>query len=248
MGAPQSAVMGLAARQRPGRAADLSEVQARMTPYGEPIVQPLHGGMYGVAEDGNYFTAGNPTPGTAIAHVVSDTVSETAGYVLVIRNSDTVGGSGRRMYMDFVRLICNTVPASGTSGIYFWKLGPLVTHYTGTGTQLTPVNPNGDGSAASVGLVYFGACVTVADTAARLVDHGMLRGVIPVAGDEWIFKFGTVEAAGNSSLGGTVPLRMLIPVPPVIIPPQWHLSLNIRFPSNASTPAQYEVVAGWWER
>ena len=231
----------------PSAVPDNARGPIRLDRHREQIVRPAHAGQSGPAMDGTYFVATNPTPGTGIAHVQNATVSETAGYPLVIRNLDGVGG--KRIIMDRVKLIAVTqVWTSATRADYFWKLGPLPTHYTGTGTLLTPQNVNGEGSAASVAAVYLGACVTVADTAARIVDRGILRGVIPVLLDTWIFRFAGVEDAAPSSLGGAVPLQIPIPVPPVIIPPGWHLSLQIWAASIGAVTPTFEVCANWWER
>jgi len=249
-GSPQSAMMGLVLRDKPTPAVAGNETQVRVTRYGEKVVQQLNGGQYGIADEGSYFVATNPTPLTALAANTNGpaTLSETAGYFLVMRNTDGSGGRARRIYLDFLRLIHTTqVITSATAGHYFFKLGPLPTHYTSGGSALTPLNVNGDSGNDSIAAVNAGALTTVADSAARLVDRGMLRSVITVLGDEWIFKFGTVEAGGTSTLGGTVALRMTIPCPPIIVPPGWHLSLGLIFPSGAATPS-FEIGVGWWER
>jgi len=247
MGAPQAAVMGLISRPLPAASVDNVEAPIRLTRFREQIVQSIGGPRYGVADEGGYFVVTNPTPGTAIAHVTSAAVSETAGYYFLIRNGDSPGGTNKRMYLDYIRLICKAVPTTGSAGYFFIKTGPLQTRYTSGGSRIYPVNANADAPSDSIALAYAGALTTVADAQARIVANGMLRSVIPVAGDEWIFKFGGVEGAGPSSLGGTVALRMPVPCAPIILGPGQNAALQIWFTSN-NAAAEYEIDAGWWER
>ncbi len=244
MSAPEYAMLGEVRWARPPRGNEGDQRLPRLTPYGEESVQLLTQPRCSVADEGSYYVATNPTPGTAIAHVVSAAVSETAGYVLAIRNGDAV--NGLRIYLDYLRLICTTAPAAATRGDFFLKIGPAALWASG-GSPIIPVSVTSDKGAASIAMVKFGALTTVADPNARLVARGMLRAVIPVVGDEWIFKFDGLDA-GAGSLGGSVPLRMPIACPPVILGPGHSLGLQVWYPSNAVTPAEYEFELGWWER
>src|SRR5207248_4359801 len=116
------------------------------------------------------------------------------------------------------------------------------------GTQCTPVNPNGDLTAASIADVRAGALTTAARSAARLVARRKLRTVIPVAGDEWVFSFGTPELSNSTVFNGTNPQRMPIGLPPVVIAPQQFALVQLWFAANAATPAQFEFELGMVER
>jgi len=241
--------LGLASRGLPQPLADAQEGQLRVTRYRDLIAQILSCSNYGVADEGAYYTAGNGTPGTAIAHALSAAVSETAGYYLVLKNNDVpANGNAKRLFLDFIKLRSTVAPASGTAGYFFLKLDSI-NRYASGGSALSPLNSNMDAPSASIAQVWAGALTTVAASAsARVVARGNLRGVIPVVGDEWILKFGGADAPGASSLGGTAPLRMPIPCGPVVVGPQQSACLQLWFPSNATTAAEYEVEAGWWER
>lgn len=247
MGAPQAAIMGLVQDGPLTPNANLSEGQVRLNKYNEQLIQPAFSGQFGPALEGRYYTTSNPTPGTAIAHVTSAAISETAGYCFLMRNGDSTTGSNRRIIMDYIRLICTSVPTTGSRGDFYMKVGPATNRWTSGGTLLVPRNVNSAFANDSVAEPRFGALVTVADPASRFLCKGMLRAVIPVALDEWIFKFGGVEGGGSGLIAGTVPLRMLIPVPPVIIAPGHTLGLQVWYASN-NAAAEYEVECGWWER
>src|SRR5712691_6449457 len=111
-----------------------------------------------LADEGNYFVATNPTPGTAIAFAVNAAVSETAGYFLSIKNNDPA--NGKRIYPDYSRLICAVAPVSATAGDMFIKLDSA--GFTSGGSAITAVNPNYDSAATSISQINAGALTTAA--------------------------------------------------------------------------------------
>ena len=197
-----------------------------------------------VADEGAYFVATNPTPGTAIAFALNAAVSETAGYFLSIKNTEPA--NGKRIYLDYLRLICAVAPASATAGDMFIKLDSA--GFSSGGSAITPVNPNYDSTTASVADVRAGALTTAARVAARLVVRARLRTAIPVVGDEWDFVFGAYEHSTAQVFNGTNPQRMPIGLPPIIIAPQSFALLQLWFPGNAVTPASFEFELGMVER
>lgn len=198
---------------------------------------------------GQYFTARNPTPGTALAHAVSDAVSETAGNFLAIKNNSSPGASTeKKIVLDYIRLVCGVAPASGTAAYFYLALNSSALKYTSGGTELTPVNCNMNESGSSNAKVYAGALTTIAAAAtARIVGGGVVRTAIPVVGDEYIFHFGSGSFSGYSLLGGTATVRECIPCPPAILGPQHVATLQLWFPSNAAVAGSFEVSLGWWE-
>jgi hypothetical protein len=231
----------------PSPIAENTQGPVRLNRYREQMARPSYSGQWGPAEDGQYFVATNPTPDTAVVHATSAAVSETAGYYFVLRNADSPSNpNAKRIMLDYVRLISKVVPAASTRSDFFIKVGPG-TRWASGGSLLVPQNVNSVFANNSIALPYIGALVTVADPASRLLCRGVMRGVIQVALDEFIFKTGTVDPAGALSLGGTVPQRMMIPLPPIIIAPGHSLGLQLWHASN-NAAAQYEFEAGWWER
>ena len=220
----------------------------RIGRYRDLYTIPMFHKSHSLSDEGTYFIATNPTPGTPVAFVVNAAVSETAGYFLNIKNNDPVGGvNAKRMYLDYIRLICGVVPASATSGHCFIKLDNI-NRYSSGGSIITPVNPNMDSNIASIAQVYAGALTTVAPSpSARSVARGVLRASIPVVNDEWILNFGSVETASSMLIGGGV-ARFVVPLPPVIIGAQQTMGLQLWFPANSVTPAQFEFEVGWFER
>jgi hypothetical protein len=197
-----------------------------------------------LADEGYYFVATNPTPGTPIAFAVNAAVSETAGYFLSVQN--TQPANGRRIYLDYLRLICGVAPASATAGDMFVKLDSA--GFTSGGSAITPVSPNYDSAATSIATVNAGALTTAARVAARLVARARLRTVIPVIGDEWVFSFANPELSASTVQNGTNPQRMPIGLPPVIIAPQAFALIQLWFVGNVTTPGSFEFELGMVER
>lgn len=239
-------------RDRPDAESDSTTKTMRGGRYGEPYVLNLWNSTHMLADEGSYYTA-NGTPGTGIAFVVNTGVSETAGNFLYFRNTDTPGnGRSKRIYLDYIRLLCTVAPAAATAMHFFFKLDKLTRIAAGGvigGTALTPTNTNGDAAIGNIGTLAVGALTTLAPSSdSRLLSRGVMRSVIGVANDEFLFKSGGIEAASSLQLGGLVAQRHVIPVPPIILGPGHNLALQIWCPGNAVTPPSFEVDCGWIER
>src|ERR1700733_12455282 len=94
----------LANRVLPAPAAgDNVNQPVRSSRYGELIAQLLQGSrLTMLADEGSYFVATNPTPGTAIAGAAAPTAfSETVG-LLSIFNGNQVANNAKQIYLDFI--------------------------------------------------------------------------------------------------------------------------------------------------
>lgn len=236
-------------RQLPDAESDNTEGTLRGGRYREAYVIPIMPQIHALCDEGTYIVATSPTPGTGIAFSVNASVSETAGNFIYLKNNDAAENSRvKRIYMHYLRLILTAVPVSGLSGHYFIKVDNK-DRYSSGGTQITPINANISGGTGTISQVYAGALATNAPSAsARLMSRGIMRSTIPVVNDEWMFSFGCADAPGAGNLGGGVAQRMPIPCPPIILGPQANMSVQIWFPSNAVTPASFELEMGWFER
>lgn len=239
-------------RDRPDAESDSTTKTLRGGRYGEGYFLNLWNSNHMLSDEGSYYTA-NGTPGTGIAFVVNTGVSETAGNYIYFRNTDTSGnGRSKRLYLDYIRLLCTAAPAAATAMHFFFKLDKLTRIAAGGsvgGTTLSPTNTNGDAAVGSIGTINAGALTTLAPSSdARLLSRGIMRSVISVVNDEFVFKSGGIEGGSSVQLGGLVAQRHVIPVPPIVIGPGQNLALQIWCPGNAVTPPSFEVDAGWVER
>jgi hypothetical protein len=243
---------GTVHRARPDATPEYLDSEFRMTKYGELMVQTVVGTKHTAADEGGYYIANNLVPGTGLAFAITAAASDTAGNFLAIRNMESVADSpnAKRIYLDYIRLIPTVAPATATAGQVKFNIDTFLNNrYTSGGTQLAVAGVNLDSGNASSAQIFAGALVTTAlSSAARQVGRAVLRTVIPVINDEYIFNFGAVDISANQSLATATAIRQNIPMPPVIIGPQQTLTMGMWFPGNATTAGSFEVEVGYWER
>jgi hypothetical protein len=242
---------GMVARNLPAVMSDGTAAYDRDGRYGEKYVIPLTPNLHALADEGSYFVATNPAPGAAIAYGVQAAFSDTNAF-LIARNNDLISNmSAKRVYLDYIKLICTVVPASATSAQFAVKSdGPSSLRYTSGGTQIAAVNTNNDSNTGSMigNNIWAGTPVLAASSSsARLLARGVLNGAIPGISDEYVIKFGSIDGGGNIR-GGTASTRLVVNAPPIIIGPQQWISLHLWFPANAATAPTFEMEMGWFER
>lgn len=239
---------GVTGRALPSKFVDNVEAPYRVSRYGELVVRPFGKPNYVLSDEGTYFVISNPTPGTAIAGIAATGAFSDAESLLYIKNGASVG-DGTRIYLDWLQLIVTAAGTNGTDHRFVSKTDSGADRYTSGGSSITPVNPNMDSSAASVATVKFGALVTTAaSTSARLIQNGLIRPVITVAGDVYTFEFGgAVQAPPALITSGTAISQVNISHAPVVIGPQQYFVMSLH--ATAQTAASsYEFNGGYWER
>ena len=207
-------------------------------------------GVSGATPTWTDFVFTNPTPGTAITSTIAGSFSATASAFFSFRNvSPTSNPAGVRTYLDYIKLITNVVPASGTSFQYaIYSDGETSNRYTSGGTSISPVNPSATSLVASQTQLYAGAITTAAASSqARLLSRGSLRGVIPVTGDEYLIGFGDGTFGAANCPGATAAGRFVANSPVVSFGPQQFLEVFFWWPSNSSTAATFEFEIGYFE-
>lgn len=200
-----------------------------------------------LADEGSYFIATNPTPGTALAFGVNASHDVTKN-LFVFKNTDSA--NGKRMYLDYIKILPTVAPASGTS-LQFAVYTDTVNRYTSGGTLITAVNVNADDGTTPVGGVYAASGGTVitsptTGSSARLVARGVARSVIPAVLEEIVIQFGGLADVASSS--GTTVGRSGSNAAPVVIGGQQWAVVEVYFPSNALTGLSYEFETAWFER
>jgi hypothetical protein len=198
------------------------------------------------------FGAKNATTGTGIATVVSAALSDTA-CVLQLTNTNTPNvDKNQYIYPHMLELRVTAAPASGTSGVFELSLDN-VDRYASGGSELVSVQHGIDrktnwAARTSVGRVDFGAVVLDAEVGSSeiTVRTAAVRSQIPVVGDTIRLVFGDGESV-SSNLSDTAAAVIVVNCPPVRIAPGCSLILRQLYPSNATTPASFEVDCSWYE-
>lgn len=194
------------------------------------------------APGGRTITACNATPGTGIAQAISASYDATKALV-AIESPDAWTVGAALIVPHWIRLINTVAPASGTSANAAITLtaGGAVTG----GTVLTG-RSGVLGGAAGIATVTVGALTVPAGAAIR--SRFQLRSAIPVVGDEYVIVFG--EGGPTDTLGGTTSIRSVTRVPRLAVSTggdPYGILLHVWYPSNAVTPASWEVEVCWRE-
>jgi hypothetical protein len=217
------------------------------------VTVPLTAGTYPLADEGAYFTAVNPTPGTGIIHALTTAWSATAA-LFVLRNTDAEGA--KRIYLDYVKLLCLGTAPTGTTSVRLAITIDNTNRFSSGGTAITPTNTNMDSTQATIAALNFGAVVA---TAASGSVRSVAREAQPpraapalVSGDTFFYNFGQVtsESVGvmGSATPATAPGCFTAALPPVIIGGGDSLLFHQYYPAAATTAPTFEFEIAWWER
>jgi hypothetical protein len=222
---------------------------ARFSKRGEAIAQIIGKPNYGLADEGSYFVARNPTAGTGIAGIADATGVSDTKTLLFLRNDNSVG-SGKRIYIDYLKLITTAAGTNGTTTMYWSKLDTGASRVGTGGTSITGKNVNMADSTAPGATLAFGAVASAAASASvRYLTAGNLRSVITVVGDEYLFDFGNQACPMRAAVvtTGTAVVNIVTKHPPVVLGPTDQFLFGIGAASQ-SAASSFEFELGWWER
>ena len=239
--------LGVVSRALPGINQDGTQAPSRLGRYGDQMVQTLAGSkLDGLAGEGSYFVATNATLGTALTGTAAPTAFSATVALVSIFNAAAAGG--KRLHLDWLLLSPKAAGTSGTS-FSFAMSGDRTNRYSSGGTAITPVNTNMDSDTTSIATMYVGAVTAAAAGASvRRLNHGALRTVIKVIGDQYLFTFGNSSpVVAGIPLEGTLQAAIHTPCPPVVLGPGHSFLLHEVAPAQAAA-ATWEFSAGWWER
>lgn len=239
--------LGVVSRALPGINQDGTQAPIRVGRYGDQYVHSLTGSkLDGLANEGAYFVATNATLGTAITGTAAPTAFSATVALVSLFNAAAAGG--KRVHLDWLLLSPKAAGTNGTNFSYAMS-GDRTNRYSSGGTAITPVNTNMDSDTTSITTMYVGAITAAAAGASvRRLDHGVLRTVIKVIGDQYLFTFGSsVPAMPGMPLEGTLQAAIHTPCPPVVLGPGQSFLLH-ELAAAQSVAATWEFSCGWWER
>lgn len=232
---------------------DTSLVQQRAGRRGEAMTLSLVPTKHVVADEGGYYTASNPAIGTPVTYALISAFTPT-GAAFVIRNGDSPGG--KSIYLDYLRLICGVVGAAATSVRIAAFVDSALHNPTASTAVLTSNNVSGNAPNASIATLnsFSGGSQTIAtvsNNSARQVGQTTLNQHIPVAGDEYICYFGSVDPTPPSpgtAAAITISGKYTSALAPMIIGPQQYGVIFLWEPGVTTTAPTFEFELGWWER
>lgn len=240
-------IYGISKRAKGAKNVDATQTELRMSGYGDAYTQMVGGlGYYSMADEGSYFKATNPTPGTAITHAATQSFSATAA-LATISNGDVSGG--KRLYLDFIDLAVVGTPTTATSCQLVITLDSSV-RYSSGGSAITPQNANMDDTTATIATMHFGAVVlSAASGSVRQVARQTLKTQATpclAVGDSLFFRFASIADPAGPLAGSTAAIYPS-PMSPLIIGAGHSLNFHLYYPAATVAPT-YEFEMGWWER
>lgn len=211
---------------------------------------------------GKYFLVQNPTPGTGFAQTLANvSFSNTSAFITVYNGSGaqypvpaTATVAQRRIYLDYIRLICSVAGASTTSAHAVFALDTGNRYSSGTASTPAPTNLLLDPSQStqsSVATIQVGPLVATAASANVIkVGRSVLRvAAAPawVAFDEVLFHFGAEGVTEPQVVTAATASRIDVYMPPVIVAPNCTFLYQPYNVANATTAPSFEYEIGWWE-
>ena len=209
------------------------------------LVTPLAGGRdTGAADQGNFFVAITPTPGTGVISNASVTAfTETTPY-LVLYN-----GGNLNIYPTHVRLHTTVVGAGSSTANWTWTLD-TGNRLSSGGTGLTIANTNMTSNVKSGAIATVGAVTaTAASSVRRVVGHQMVKFALETVHDCLQFNFGGPEQLDPTSLinNAATLSHTTVNYAPLVIGPGQSL-VAVRWAASHTTGVTYEVEMGWIEK
>ena len=200
---------------------------------------------YSRIDRGQYFTVGS-TPGTGLAgHAAATTLDNTKPFVWLMSNY--TASDGKRIYLDYMKTWVTAAGTNGTDLRYAIKTDTATTRRTSAGTALTATQVSQQSSVAASVTGYAGAIVAAAATGSvKTITHGLLRTVINVVGDEYLFTFGRrAGTAVGMPTEGTLQLKAQFECPGVVLGPTDQFLFHF-FSTAQSAASSHEVEIGFW--
>lgn len=243
--------LGVVGRALPGRSSDNTQMPQRLSARGDLVMLPLTGGkMHGLADEGSYFVATNPTVATGIAGIAAADGYSAIETLLLLHNTSTES-EAVRIYLDSLELQCTVVDTNGTD-VRFDHHIDSTDRFSSGGTNIVPVSPNMDSSASAKGRLRFGAVVsTAASTGVRYLGGRQLSSTDLVANDLMVFTYGGSSSfsqqAANLTEEATLARIFQVACPPVVLGPgdSYLFTINCASQSGAAT---WTFNCSWWER
>ncbi len=209
------------------------------------------------ADQGNYFVAVSPTPGTGILETasISTFALAEAAPVLSVYNGSTVANPVN-IYPLYLRLTVTQANAGGLTTRFTLTVdqGQRVTTAPAASGTLTINNSHIGSANRSQAQIYAGTGLVCAAATSqrRIIGNQSFRngGVVSVIGDVYQFNFGSTEQVDPMSLveTGTAICNITYGFAPVVIGPNQNFQVQGWAASQGATQHGYEIEFGFIER
>ena len=213
-----------------------------------PVVSALTSRDTQAADQGQYFVALTPTPGTGIISGGSvQAFTETTPYLVLFNSSTTVS-----IYPMYLRGHITVIGAGVSTKVNWTVTLDTGNRYSSAGTALAVSNTNMASSAASAGIATVGAVVATAASGTRRIvgQYQVKHTVIEVVHDTFSFNWGggAVQPSTSSiAANSTTPTYASFQGAPLVIGPQQSMVI-VRWGDSQTTGSTSEIEMGWIEK
>lgn len=230
------------ATEYPGRTGDGAGVPSRAGSDLSSYVLPISNKEMFAADEGTYFTAITPTPGTGIiGHAAPTTFDETKPIITLFN------GGSRRIYPQFLRLHV-TVVSTAAVRVQYTITTDVGNRRASAGTAMTISRARLGSTAATAAVGFVGAVVASAATGSRVIhDHIVFRGTIDVVEDVYEIVFGGLGGGNSTASRVATVLDASRTTSPVVIEPGNTMCIH-QWSASQSTGPTVEVALGFIER
>ena len=210
--------------------------------YGEAYANVISNKELFTADEGSYYTAITPTPGTGIiGHAAPTTFDEAKPYIVLFN------GGTKRIYPQFLRLY-ETVASVGGAIAQFTITSDVGNRRSSAGTAMTISKARLGASASSAAVGFVGAVVGTAATGARVIhDHIVFRGTIDIIQDCYEIVFGGLGGGNSNSSRAATVMDASRTAAPLVIEPGNSLCVT-QWVTGQSTGPTFMVTLGYIER
>ena len=229
--------------------------------YQRLLTNPLAMNKWALADEGSYFVATNPTPGTGVAYALVTAFSDTANGLFVLQNNNPAGGSGGgvNIALDYVKLMLTAAPTATqsleltvrTDTVAMVPTANNVQIGGGAGAQTLVSTNHNDNTAPNVNLWAFNAgamTVPASSASARRVGRIRIPTGLGIVGDEYEVQFGAVDrnsqVPGMTAVRASSPARFVAHAAPIILQPQMWAVITAWWLTAATSAPSFEYEIG----
>jgi len=249
-------IFGKVSRALPIINSDNTQVQQRVTGYGDLVTTQLGDNHSSLADEGSYFKATNASSTFGSGVLAASVSTYTAASPVFILTNASGAATGKRVFLDYVRLfVASATGASAASQSIQCAVvlddNTVTSRYTSGGSAGNVFNVNSASSVSTVSTFLLGGGLVCSSTGnpkqivrSPFKTQATLTSPL-VQGDIYAMDFGE-HSAGSGSLTGSSAGAYALSVGPAVIGPGHSLLFYLWYPAAAAPSFEYEI--GWWER
>lgn len=232
--------------------------------YGEDYTLPLVPTKHLLADEGSYFRTGSDMTAVAGSQIPGTTVAQQGQIVAfgdttplwVIRNSEPTDGSGKAFNLDFLRLLLAGTAPTATLSLELAVVVDTVNRIPAANFTNPALVPMKQGAPIpNVGVYAYTAGAAFTALASSGAKRNVARARIPtgvaIVGDEYVFRFGSVENSqktGLTAARATDPARITTEAEPVLLMPGDCATIHLWWLTSATNLPTWEWSMGGWAR